>query len=285
MSNPGRGFGLTPRKGRGNQRQQPSNVLWITVNNTSPSVRITESLEGPLPNKREKVDRKFTTYCALHLGHPRRAAPKKVELIRHLFNLVRMADDTAAIQPYMPVDTVNSVCHAHHISKNTKDFEHCFPEVKYYNDKIRTKFRFFTSISIKAIKNKIWSELRKHNFWMEPTQIKCHETARCDFFLYAHPLFTYRHDFVEILTPILLQKIREGPDFEYDVQPEKLTVTAGMNKTSEKVVMLRTTPTYCEEVQSILTNIFSESNETNITNMFLSRSTLPEITQNRLFMD
>ena len=175
-----------------------------------------------------------------------------------------MADETAAIQPYMPDDTVNSICHAIHISENIKDFEHYFPEVKYYHEKIRTKCRFSTSIPIKEIKSKIWAELRKYNFWMEPTQIKCHETARCGFFLYAHPVFTYRHDFVEILTPILLQQISNGPDFEYDVQPEKLTVTAGIGKFNEKVLMLRTTPTYCEEVQGILTTLFSDTNETNI---------------------
>ena len=96
-----------------------------------PSVRPVESLDGPLPDKREIVERQFTTYCALHLGHPRRAAPKKVELLRHFFNLVRMADGTAAIQPYMRSDTVNSICHSHHISEHIKDFEYYFPEVKY----------------------------------------------------------------------------------------------------------------------------------------------------------
>ena len=94
--------------------------------------------------------------------------------------------------------------------------------------------------------------------------MKCHETTRCGFFLYAHPVFTYRHDFVEILTPILTQNIWQGPDFEYDVQPEKLTINAGMKKTSEKVVLLRTTPTYAEEVQLILTNLFGGNDTTDI---------------------
>lgn len=175
-----------------------------------------------------------------------------------------MADETAAIQPYLPSDTVNSVCHAHHISDKIKDFEHYFPEVKYYHDKIRTKCRFTTSLSIKSIKHKIWAELRKYNFWIEQTSTKCYETARCGFFLYAHPVFTHRHDFIDTLSPVFASTITTGQDFEYDVQPEKLNVTTGLNKISEKVVMIRSVPTHVEKVQTILTNLFSETNETNI---------------------
>lgn len=114
MSAAGRGFGFNPRQGRGANRKQPSGARWDSVSTKSPTARAVESLNGPLPDKREKVERKFTTHCALHLGHPRKAAPKKVELNRHLFNLVRMVDGTAAIQPYVPDDPVNSICHAMH---------------------------------------------------------------------------------------------------------------------------------------------------------------------------
>ena len=227
-------------------------------------MRKVESLDGPLPDTREIVERQFTTYCAVHLGHPRNAAPKKIELIRHVYNLIRMADPTAAIQPYLKSDKVNSICHAQHISENIKDFEHYFPEVKYYHDKIRTKCRFTTSISIKSIQHKIWADLRKYNFWLEPTSITSYETARCGFFLYAHPIFTHRHDFIDTLDPIFANAITAGQDFEYDVQPEKLTVTAGLNKLSEKVVMIRSVPTHVEKVQSILTNLFREPDATTI---------------------
>ena len=177
-----------------------------------------------MPAKREQVERKFTTYCAIHLGHPRNAAPKKVDLLRHLYNLIKMADETAAIQPYMPDDKVNSMCRALHISEKIKDFEHYFPEVKYYHNRIRTKYRISTNISIKTIKNTIWADLRKYDFWVEPTSIKSYETARCGFFLYAHPDFTHRHDFVKILSPILKQNIDSNLELEFDVQPEKFTV-------------------------------------------------------------
>lgn len=223
-----------------------------------------ESLDGPVPAKREIVERQFTTYCALHLGHPRRAAPHKVELIRHFFDLVQMADETAAMQPYMRSDTVNSVCHAHHIWENITDFEHYFPEVQYYQDKLRTKYRISTSISIRSIKHKIWAELRKHKYWVDPTSIKCYETKRCGFFSYAHPIFTHRHDFTEILDPIFKSKITTGQDFEYGIQPERLNVTAGLQKLSEKVVMIRSARTHTYKVQSILTSLFSTNDDTDI---------------------
>ena len=267
MLGSGRGFGLAPRQGRGGRgpnRQQPSGDRWISVSTKAPSVRAVESLDGPIPLRREVVERKFNMYCALHLGHPSKTAPKKVEILRNLFNLVRMADETAAILPYLPSDTVNSVCHASHISEKIKDFEHYFPEVKYYHDKIRTKCRFSTTLPIDTIKNKIFGELRKHNYWIVPTSIKCHETKRCGFFLYAHPDFTHRHDFVETLKPIFKAQITNGQEFEFDVQPEKLTVNVGLSKFSEKVVMLRSTPTHTENVQQLLTELFSDDNEQDI---------------------
>ena len=100
MSAGGRRFGLTPRQGRGHARQQATGDRWISVHVTAPDVRAAISLDGPIPNKREKVKRTFTTYCALHLGHPRNAAPKKVELLRHLYSLIKMADDTAVIRSH-----------------------------------------------------------------------------------------------------------------------------------------------------------------------------------------
>ena len=172
MSTGGRGFGLAPRQGRGHARHKPSGDRWISVHTTAPTARDVSSLDGPMPDKREKVERKFTTYCALHLGHTRNAAPKKVDLLRHLYTLIRMVDDTVAIQPYLPEDKVNSICHAMHISEKIKDFEHYFPEVKYYHNRIRTKCRISTNISIHIIKKKIWAELRKYDFWIEPTSIK-----------------------------------------------------------------------------------------------------------------
>ena len=203
-------------------------------------------------------------YCSLHLGHSSKTAPRKVEIIHHLFNLIRMADETAAILPFLPSDPVNSICHASHISEKIKDFEHYFPEVKYFHNKIRTKCRFATSIPIYSIKNKIFGELRKYNYWNESTCIKSHETSRYGFFLYAHSDFTHRNDIVEVLEPVFKAHITGGVDFEFDIQPERFKVTAGLNQANERVLMIRSTPSHSEAVQKILITLFSADNNTEI---------------------
>ena len=83
-------------------------------------------------------------------------------------------------------------------------------------------------------------------------------------FFYARPEFTYRHDFVEVLTPIFQARLQKGQEFEFDVQPEKLTVTAGLSKFRERVVMIRSTPTHSENAQQVLIDTFSETNEDDI---------------------
>ena len=61
MSTGGRGFGLNPRQGRGHTRQQATGDRWVSVYNTAPAACAVTSLDGPIPNKREKVERTFTT--------------------------------------------------------------------------------------------------------------------------------------------------------------------------------------------------------------------------------
>ena len=222
------------------------------------------TLDGPTPDQREVVERNFKIYCSLHLGHSSKTGPRKVEIIRHLFNLVRIADETAAILPFLPSDKVNSVCHASHISEKVKDFEHYFPEVKYFHNKIRTKYRFATSISIYAIKNKIFGELRKYNYWIEPTCIKSQETSRCGYFLYAHPDFTHPNAIVEVLEPVFKANIKGGVEFEFDIQPERFKVRACLNQANERVIMIRSTPSHSESVQKVLTALFSITTETDV---------------------
>ena len=56
MNNTGRGFGLAPRSGRGGRgppRQQLSGDRWISVTTKSPKLRAVESLDGPIPDRRE----------------------------------------------------------------------------------------------------------------------------------------------------------------------------------------------------------------------------------------
>ena len=130
LASGGRGFGIANRRSRTTARQQPSGQEWVHVSHNTPKASAVVLLGGPVPVEREKVERKFTTYCRLSLGHPRKSTPPKVELPHQLFGFIREVDAEAATQPYLPSDTVNGVCHPAHILDKPKDFEHYFPEVK-----------------------------------------------------------------------------------------------------------------------------------------------------------
>ena len=142
----GRGFGVANRRSRTTARQQPKGQKWVHVSHTAPTAPAVVLLGGPVPVEREKVERKFTTYCRLSLGHPHKATAQKIELLRQLFSFIREVDETAAIQPYLPQDNVNSVCHPAHILDKLTDFEHYFPEVKYFHRRIQTQCRLSTSV-------------------------------------------------------------------------------------------------------------------------------------------
>ena len=114
------------------------------------------------------------------------------------------------------------------------------------------------------IKNKVFGRLRQLHFWIDPTSIKCHETSHVGFLLYAHPDLTYSNDIVEILAPIAKEKLDKIRDFKFDAQAEKLNVTSGLEKISEKVVMIRSTPRQSENFQNILSTLFVNDDETNI---------------------
>ena len=152
----GRGFGLQNRTRCTPLRQQPTGNKWTKITNSKQSNNAVTMLDGPAPPTREKVERQFTMYVCLALGHPRKSTPQKVDLLHHLFSFIREVDNTAAIQPYMKDDPVNSVCHPAHILDKISDFEHYFPELKYYHRRIRTKCRLTTSIDIKTIKQKMF---------------------------------------------------------------------------------------------------------------------------------
>lgn len=187
-----------------------------------------------------------------------------MDLLRHLFAFIREVDEGAAIQPYLPNDTVNNVCHPAHILDKANDFKHYFPEVKYFHRRIRTQCRLSTNVPIQDIKHKIFDKLRANDFWIEPTLIKSHEPSRCGFFLYAHPDFTFRNDIMTVLTPILQAQIEQNIPLEFEVLPEKLNVNVGNVKIGERVLMLRSTPTHNEKVQHVLTQLFTADNTTDI---------------------
>lgn len=265
-SNPGRGFGLCSRKSNPNARPPPPQDRWVKVGHKQQSMSTPISpLDGPVPTQRELVERKFTTYCALHLGHPKQnPPPTKAKLIREVFSILRSADLTLAIQPYLDSYKVNSICHPMHIVANATEFEKYFPETRYYHKRFRTKYRFTSSVPLTTIKGKVFDQLRAHDFWVNPTSIKSYETERCGYFVYAHPDYAFRPDIIDLLTPLAQQIKEENVDIEFDVQPERLNIKKISTQISEKVVMLRTTPKYNERFQTLLSSICGPDDETDI---------------------
>ena len=263
-TNPGRGFGLRSRKSNAPSRPPPPQNRWIQVKPKSNDTTIS-TLDGPTPPIRERVERKFTTYCALHLGHPKQhPPPTKLKLIREVFSILRSADPTLAIQPYLDSYKVNSVCHASHLVDIATEFENYFPETRYYHKRFRTKCRFTSSVPIPGIKSKVFDQLRVHDFWVNPTTIKSYETERCGYFLYAHPDYAFRPDIMDLLTPLVTPLAGEDNELEFDVQPERLNIKTSQRQIGEKVVMLRTTPKYNEQIQTLLSSLYAENNTTDI---------------------
>ena len=82
--------------------------------------------------------------------------------------------------------------------------------------------------------------------------------------MYAHPDFTFRHDIITVLASILKATITTNIELEFDVQPEKLNVAVGATKIVERVLMLRSTPTHSEKIQQILTQLFTEDENTDV---------------------
>ena len=263
-SNPGRGFGLRSRKSNAAQRPPPPQNRWVQVKPKSSGMEI-HPLDGPAPSTRERVERKFTTYCALHLGHPKqRPPPTKIKLIREVFSILRSADKTLAIQPYLDSYKVNSVCHSSHLVDNATEFENYFPETRYYQKRFRTKCRFTSSVPLPEIKNKVFDQLRAHDFWVNPTSIKSYETERCGYFLYAHSDYSFRPDIMDLLAPLVTPLAEGNNELEFDVQPERLNIKTSTSHIGEKVVMLRTTPKYNEQIQTLLSSLYADSNTTDI---------------------
>ena len=202
----------------------------------------------PPQKNRERVERKFTIYCALHLGHPKQhPPPTKLKLIREMFSILRSADPTLAIQPYLDSYKVNSVCHTSHLVDNATELKNHFLETEYYHKRFRTKCRFTSSVPLPAIKDKVFNQLRVHDFWVDPTTIKSYETERCGYFLYAHPDYTFIPDITDLLTPFVNQIAGENNDLKFDIQPKRLNIKT-KSQIGEKVVMLRMTPKYNEQI-------------------------------------
>ena len=260
----GRGFGMSRRPGSGTHRPTPVTNPWSTVSNAKPPPSISE-VDGPVPNQRTNVSLKFTTYCVIAMGYKKnKPPPSKVVLIRHVFNIIRQADHTAAIIPYDKDNTSNSICHATHIPAPAQEFSIYFPEFVHCLKRFRTKCRITSSLPLWQIKSKIFAELQANNFWINPTSLKCHSSERCGFFMYAHPHSTQHQDFRKIFDPILTKEIAAQSSHEYDFLPEILPATNHGSKVSTKVLMLRTSPCLTSSLQRVLSQLYASTSGVNL---------------------
>ena len=64
--------------------------------------------------------------------------------------------------------------------------------------------------------------------------------------------------------PLVQNAIGDKDDLEFDAQPERLNIKTFNKQLSEKVVMLKTTPKYNEQLQTLLSSLYAETNTTDI---------------------
>ena len=190
--------------------------------------------------------------------------PAKVVLMRHVFNLFKMADPTVAILPYDTTNEANSICHATHVPEPAPEFAIYFPEFVHYLKRFRTKCRITSSVPMWQIKSKLMMELRANDFWVNPTSLKCKSSERCGFFLYAHPYATPHQDFRKILNPIIEKEWTALDTHEYDFVPENLTVTNHGERVTARVLMLRTSPCLTQLLQTLLSKLYATTSEVNL---------------------
>ena len=192
MSSADRNFGLRPRSGRGagrgNPRQQTHANPWTRVpDNTAPGTQPVASL----PAQHGNIANKFTTFCTIALGYPKnKPPPPKAALLRLFFGIIRTGDSSIAILPYDSASQENAICAPAHVPTTPAALGIYCSEFTHYLKRYRTKCRITSKVPLWMIKSKIFSELRANDFWINPTSIKCKDTEKCGYFLYAHPFMT-----------------------------------------------------------------------------------------------
>ena len=261
MSSADRNFGLRPRSGRGagrgNPRQQTHANPWTRVpDNTAPGTHPVASL----PAQHGNITNKFTTFCTIALGYPKnKPPPPKAALLRLFFGIIRTGDSSIAILLFNSASQENAICAPAHVPTTPAALGIYCPEFTHYLKRYRTKCRITSKVPLWMIKSKIFSELRANDFWINPTSIKCKDTEKCGYFLYAHPFMTQQLDFRRILDPILHEDWGKNDNYEYDFQAEKLTITFNGQSASTKVFLLRSSPAFTGKLQQTLLKIFAEN--------------------------
>ena len=261
MSAADRNFGLRPRSGRGagrgTTRQSTHTNPWTRVSANATAGRNTRE---QLPAQRGNVTNKFTTFCTIALGYPKnKPPPPKVALLRQFLGIIRYIDNSIAILPYNSDSLENAICHPGHVPTTPEAMSIYCPEFTHYLKRYRTKCRITSEIPMWMLKSKVFSELRANDFWINTTSIKCKDTEKCGYFLYAHPFMTQQLDFRQIMDPILREEWGEHEDYEYDFQAERLSITFNGQSAATKVFLLRSSPKFTSKLQQTMTRIFADN--------------------------
>ena len=253
--NSGRGFGLTRRAGRGVSRPAAT-TQWTPVRKL-PAFVNDGGTNAPPPPQRETITNKYTIFIVIAMGHKPNKQPSRPVMIRHMFNILRIGDNTAAILPFEADHAANSICHSMHVPENPNELAIYFPDFQYYMKRYRTKCRITTTVPMWMIKQRIIDQLRTNDYWINPTTIKSKVSERCGFFLYAHPYLSQQSDFRKIINRIIQAQNGTEDDSAYDLIAETFTVMANGIKDSARVLILRAAPSFNGKLQEMMTSIYS----------------------------
>ena len=209
---------------------------------------------GPVPNLHTATTEQYVTYCLLE--RQSKSNVDKTVWIKNTIALLRGADPHAMILPYDPTATVNAITHPNQVPPEQEVFRKFFPRVYMNMGKMVTKCKIQTSIPIKEIKWSIMPQLQNYKYYITPTQLRALRTGKAGYFLYAHPELTHRSDFNSVLSPLLKNKFNRN--IEFQVAPEKETITLGQRKMSQRVLMVRGPLEDIENLRAFFSEAFSE---------------------------
>jgi len=117
-------------------------------------------------------------------------------------------------------------------------------------------------MSIVEIKRTLMEKLRTYNYYIRPAILKATRTAKAGWFYLAHPDLTYCEEFQKHLPALL--KERYGNTIEFQVAPEKESVTSGGEKVTQRVLVLRCTYDNLDVIRHFFMEAFSTQSDMEI---------------------
>ena len=226
--------------------------------------------DGPVPSVREQAQATHTAFVELHKALKKSAYHITASVfVKNMLALFLSVDKRAAILCYDASKTFNSICHPAHVPTTSEEFSRYFPRV--YNSKgtITVKCRLTSSISILDIKKNLMDKLTSYNYYVRPTILQATRTAKAGWFYLAHPDLTHREEF-QVHLPKLIEE-RFKSKIEFQVSPEKETVTVGKVKVAQRVLVLRCPYDALDKIRQFFMEAFSQNSQMEI--RYLARYT------------